>query len=70
VEGHDKASKRGRLALHFRNGAWSTERTRRGAEDKEDHLRPVFRNGEILATQSVAQVREKANSQERMLTIA
>jgi len=70
VEGHDKASKRGRLALHFRNGAWSTERTRRGAEDKENHLRSVFRNGELLLTQTVAQVRQRAKDQEQMLAIA
>src|SRR5262249_28174428 len=61
VEGHDKASKRGRLALHFGDGVWSTEQTRRGAEDAKDRLRTVFRDGELLVTQTVAQVRERAN---------
>lgn len=64
VEGHDKASKRGRLALHFRDGVWSTKQTRRGADDVDDHLRTVFRDGELLITQTVAQVRERANCQE------
>jgi nicotinamide phosphoribosyltransferase len=63
VEGHDKASKRGRLTLHFRDGIWSTKQTRRGADDAEDRLRPVFRDGELLVTQTVAQVRELANCQ-------
>lgn len=67
VEGHDKASKRGRLALHFANGAWSTRQTHRGADDRDDRLRTVFRDGELLATQTVAQVRERANSQEEVL---
>ena len=61
VDGHDKASKRGRLALHFRDGAWGTVRTSRGLEDQEDRLQTVFRDGEILVTQSVAHVREKAS---------
>jgi nicotinamide phosphoribosyltransferase len=61
VDGHDKASKRGRLALHFRDGAWSTVRTRRDADGRNDCLRTVFRDGEILVTQSVVQVREKAS---------
>jgi len=63
VEGHDKASKRGRLALHFRNGGWGTVRARRDALDNEDRLRTVFRNGEILVTQTVAQVRQESHSQ-------
>jgi nicotinamide phosphoribosyltransferase len=61
VEGHDKASKRGRLALHFRDGAWSTLRTRQDVADCEDRLRTVFRYGELLVTQTVAEVRERAN---------
>ena len=60
VDGHDKASKRGRLALRFHDGAWNTVRTSRGLEAQEDRLQTVFRDGEILVTQSVAQVREKA----------
>jgi nicotinamide phosphoribosyltransferase len=60
VDGHDKASKRGRLALHFRDGAWSTVLARRDA-DEHDCLRTVFRDGEILLTQNVARVRENAN---------
>ncbi|HEY6307480.1 MAG TPA: nicotinate phosphoribosyltransferase [Candidatus Angelobacter sp.] len=67
VDGHDKASKRGRLALHFINGAWSTRQTRRDTVDHEDRLRAVFRNGELLVEQTVAQVRERANSQEEVL---
>jgi nicotinamide phosphoribosyltransferase len=61
VDGHDKASKRGRLALHLRDGAWSTLRARRDVDDRNDCLRTVFRDGEILVTQNVAQVREKAS---------
>jgi nicotinamide phosphoribosyltransferase len=66
VEGHDKASKRGRLALHFRDGVWSTPRTTRNATDREDRLRAVFRDGEILVTQTVAEVRDQANRQQRI----
>jgi nicotinamide phosphoribosyltransferase len=64
VEGHDKASKRGRLALHLRDGVWSTPRTNRDASDREDRLRAVFRDGEILVTQTVAEVRDRANRQQ------
>ena len=60
VEGHDKASKRGRMALHFKAGAWSTARARRGVEDPEDRLKTVFRDGEILVEQSVAEVRRRS----------
>jgi nicotinamide phosphoribosyltransferase len=67
VEGHDKASKRGRLALHFTKGAWSTRQTHRDTVDGEDRLRTVFRDGELLVEQTVAQVRERANSQEEVL---
>ena len=66
VEGHDKVSKRGRLALHFLNGEWSTRRSRPGETDWEDRLRPVFRDGEVLFTQSVAQIRERANNHEQV----
>jgi len=57
VEGHDKASKRGRLSLHRKNGSWTTVRAKRGAEDTEDLLRPVFRDGEVLVTESVGEIR-------------
>src|SRR5579859_2938578 len=60
VEGHDKASKRGRLALHFKDGGWSTVRSRRGVEDPEDRLKTVFRYGEVLVEQSVAEVRRRS----------
>jgi len=63
VEGHDKASKRGRLALHFDSGKWRTERIQRGAaSDDADVLETVFRDGELLVTKSVAQVRQRANA--------
>jgi nicotinamide phosphoribosyltransferase len=61
VEGHDKASKRGRLVLHFERGAWKTMQTTRGAVDPEDRLRLVFRDGEVLVTETVAEIRERAN---------
>jgi nicotinamide phosphoribosyltransferase len=61
VDGQDKVSKRGRLALHFRDGAWSTVRAHRDTDSLGDCLRTVFRDGEILVTQSVAHVREKAS---------
>jgi nicotinamide phosphoribosyltransferase len=64
VEGHDKASKRGRLALHFKDGKWSTVRARRGIDDPEDRLKPVFRDGELLVEQSVAEVRRRARLEE------
>jgi nicotinamide phosphoribosyltransferase len=60
IEGHDKASKRGRLALHLKNGRWNTARLRRGVDDPEDRLKPVFRDGELLVDQSVAEVRRRS----------
>lgn len=67
VEGHDKASKRGRLSLHFRSGTWSTHRLRGREDDAEDCLRPVFRDGELLITHTVSDIRERANAQEEIL---
>ncbi|HLK53224.1 MAG TPA: nicotinate phosphoribosyltransferase, partial [Candidatus Angelobacter sp.] len=64
VEGHDKASKRGRLALHFKNGSWSTARLRRGVDDPEDRLKTVFRDGELLVNQSVPEVRRRSRLDE------
>jgi nicotinamide phosphoribosyltransferase len=64
VEGHDKASKRGRLALHFKDGNWSTARLRRGVDDPEDRLKTVFRDGELLVNQSVPEVRRRARLDE------
>lgn len=68
VEGHEKVSKRGRLALHFTNGAWSTVKLRTGEVDYDDQLRPVFRDGEVLLTQGVAEVRHKVG--DRNLSVA
>jgi nicotinamide phosphoribosyltransferase len=62
VEGRDKASKRGRLALRLKDGSWSTVRTKRGVDDPEDRLRPVFRDGEVLVQQRVEEVRRWALS--------
>ena len=62
VDGHDKASKRGRLALHFRNGKWSTERSGRNTVDPEDHLHTVFQDGELIVNQTVAEIRERARA--------
>jgi nicotinamide phosphoribosyltransferase len=67
VEGHDKVSKRGRLALHHSNGAWSTERTQRDAQHADDRLRTVFHNGELLVEQTIAQVRECAKHQKALI---
>jgi len=57
VEGHDKASKRGRLALHRVNGKWVTVKNGHG-DDPDDRLRAVFKDGEILESQSVASIRQ------------
>jgi nicotinamide phosphoribosyltransferase len=67
VEGHDKMSKRGRLALHFSNGAWSTHRIAKGEVDADDRLEPVFWDGEVLKTQTVAQIRERCAKQEPVI---
>jgi nicotinamide phosphoribosyltransferase len=64
IEGHDKASKRGRLALHFKDGHWHTVRARRDDDDPEDQMRPVFRDGEVLVEQSVADVRMQSRLHE------
>ncbi|HEV3038265.1 MAG TPA: nicotinate phosphoribosyltransferase [Candidatus Angelobacter sp.] len=60
VDGHDKASKRGRLALHFPQGKWATERSVRDAPDAEDHLQIVFRDGALVKNQTAAEIRERA----------
>lgn len=60
VDGHDKASKRGRLALHFANGKWSTQRSAQNAADSEDRLQTVFRDGDLLVNQTIARIRERA----------
>src|SRR5438270_1016305 len=60
VEGQDKISKRGRLALHYKNDKWSTVPTGR-RDDTDDLLRPVFKDGEVLVTQSVVEIRKIAH---------
>jgi nicotinamide phosphoribosyltransferase len=65
VEGHDKASKRGRLALLFDDGLWSTERVR-NSDVGADQLQTVFRDGEVMLSHSVAEIRERAASQEQV----
>jgi nicotinamide phosphoribosyltransferase len=67
VEGHDKMSKRGRLALLFDNGSYSTVRVHRGETAKNDCLRPVFRDGEVLVNQTVSEIRERAATQEQVI---
>lgn len=59
VEGHDKASKRGRLALYQTRGKWYTGRTGNG-DAPGDVLEPVFKDGEVLLQFNVKDVREKA----------
>jgi nicotinamide phosphoribosyltransferase len=66
VEGHDKVSKRGRLALRRINGKWSTQSVTRKEGDPRDLLRPVFKDGEVLVTQTVAQIRELARNPDRV----
>ena len=61
VEGHDKVSKRGRLALHFSGDKWSTARNSKN--DGEDLLKPVFKDGEVLVTQTVEEVRRIARGE-------
>jgi len=64
VEGRDKASKRGRLALHLNHGSWSTVRSRRGIDDPDDRLESVFRDGELLVNRSVPEVRRRSQLDE------
>jgi hypothetical protein len=52
------------MALHFKDGKWSTVRLRRGVDDPEDRLKPVFRDGELLVEQSVPEVRRRARLDE------
>lgn len=61
IEGHEKLSKCGRLALHYESGKWSTVRGSRTQVDAKDRLKPVFRDGETLVTHRVAEVRQRAN---------
>jgi nicotinamide phosphoribosyltransferase len=67
IEGHEKMSKRGRLALHLNGTSWSTVRVKRGESDNEDRLQLVFRDGETLIRQTVAEIRERAAKQEPVI---
>ena len=67
IEGHEKMSKRGRLALHLNEGSWSTVRIERGESDKEDRLQPVFRDGKVLVKQTVSEIRERSAKQEPVI---
>lgn len=70
IEGHEKLSKRGRLALRYENGKWSTVRGSRTQEDAKDRLKPVFRDGDVLVRQRVAEVRQRANQFSHAITFA
>jgi nicotinamide phosphoribosyltransferase len=70
VEGHDKMSKCGRLALHFLNGVWSTDRARGGEVDYYDQLQPVFRDGEVLLRHELPRIRERSTTQEQVILVS
>lgn len=63
VDGHDKVSKRGRLALRYVNEHWSTKKLEGGKQDPQDLLQTVFKDGEILIEHKVAEIRERAKKQ-------
>lgn len=54
-----KTSKRGRLALIRENGKWETVQAGAGW-DWADHLRVVFRDGQLIAEDRFADIRERA----------
>lgn len=54
-----KTSKKGRLALHYVNGKYTTVEGGRG-DPKMDLLIPVFENGELLKDYTLDEVRERA----------
>jgi hypothetical protein len=56
--------------LHHKNGLWQTQAAHRDRVDREDCLRTVFRDGELLLTQTVEQVRNCANSQVEVSLLA
>ena len=66
VEGHDKVSKRGRLALRRINGKWSTQSVTKQNGDPRDLLRTVIKEGEVLVKQTLAEVRELVNQPDRV----
>ncbi len=39
-------------------------RTKRGVQDPDDQLKPVFRDGEVLVTESAAEVRRRSRLDE------
>lgn len=63
VDGHDKVSKRGRLSLRYANESWSTKKLEPGKQDSQDRLQTVFKDGEVLVEQNVADIRERARMQ-------
>jgi len=56
-----KGSKRGRLALTRQDGRWQTVQ-QDSCPDSDNLLRPVFRDGEVLATTTFAEVRALAEA--------
>ena len=66
VEGHDKVSKRGRLALRRINGRWSTQSVTKENGDPRDLLRTVFKDGQVLLKQTVGEIRELAHNPDRV----
>lgn len=63
-----KNSKRGRLALTYNGNEWSDHKIKTGFETvrlehlagRENVLRPVYRNGELLIDESLQTIRERA----------
>ncbi|HEV2992417.1 MAG TPA: nicotinate phosphoribosyltransferase [Candidatus Angelobacter sp.] len=62
VDGHDKASKRGRLALHFIHGKWSTQRLMNNTTAADDQMKTVFRDGALVENQTVGEIRERTRN--------
>ncbi len=60
IDAPGKTSKKGQLALVFENGDYHTVRKEELGE-REDMLKPVFRNGEMLVDTTLAEVRARAD---------
>jgi len=56
----DKTSKAGRLSLVNNFGKWQTVATDEFVSYGRDHLETVFLNGRVMATHTLAQIRERA----------
>lgn len=61
ITSHAKRSKKGVLALAYKNGEWQTM-TKQELGTEENQLRPVFYNGKLLVDEDLETIRQRAEN--------